>query len=254
MPLVEVTWHGAPATHLAYKDLEAAGVRHAFTTRHHGRLAGPVAPGGPFGVEGAWQALGTAGAAAPAVSFLRQVHGVEALVVDDDMGGLRGTGDALVATRPGRPLAILTADCLAVILVDPPAGLLAVAHAGWRGTVAGILGRLVERLRELGARPGRLRAAIGPSIGPCCYEVDAPVVEPMRGAFGEAASAWLTPGAPGKWALDLWRANEDQLAAAGVRPEAILNPRLCTSCRRDLFYSYRKEGQVGRLAAVATLA
>jgi YfiH family protein len=246
-------WHGVPPTHLVYPALEAAGVRHAFTTRHHGRLAGPSAPGGPFGAEGAGAALATVGVGASAVSFLRQVHGVEAQMVGDDGGGLAGTGDAMVTTRPGRPLAILTADCLAVVLVDPTAGLLAVAHAGWRGTVAGILGHLVERLGHLGARPDRVLAAIGPSIGPCCYEVDAPVVEPLRAAFGAASSAWLEPGAPGKWSLDLWGASEDQLTAAGIRPEAILNPRLCTACRRDLFFSYRKEGPGGRLAAVATL-
>jgi hypothetical protein len=251
---MEVRWHGAPPTHLVYPALEAAGVRHAFTTRHHGRLAGPSAAAGPFGAPGPAPALATLGVPASAVRFARQVHGVDALVVEDDAGGLAGTADALIVAAPGRPLAIFTADCLAVILADPAGGLLAVAHAGWRGTVAGLLGRLVGRLTALGARPDRLHAAIGPSIGPCCYEVDGPVVEPLRAAFGPAAEGWLRAGRPGKWWLDLWQATEDQLVAAGLRPQAILNPRLCTGCRRDLFFSYRKEGPGGRLATLAALA
>jgi len=249
----DIRWHGAPPTHLAYPALEAVGVRHAFTTRHHESLAGPSAPGGPFGGSPRSPALAALGIRADAVCFARQVHGTTALVVQDRAGGLTGTADALIATEPGQPLAILTADCLAVLLADPAARLVAAAHAGWRGTTAGLLGRLVETLITLGARPERLRAAIGPSIGPCCYEVDEPVVGPLRAAFGAAADAWIRPARPRRWWLDLWQANADQLVQAGLRPDAILNARLCTGCRRDLFFSYRKEGPGGRLAALAVL-
>jgi copper oxidase (laccase) domain-containing protein len=120
--------------------------------------------------------------------------------------------------------------------------------------VAGILGRLVGGLvAELGVQPARLRAAIGPSIGPCCYEVDSPVVEPLRAAFPADVPRWIRPAGPGKWWLDLWRANADQLVAAGVPAGAIANPRLCTRCRGDLFFSYRREGQGRRLATLAVL-
>jgi copper oxidase (laccase) domain-containing protein len=124
--------------------------------------------------------------------------------------------------------------------------------------VQGIAGHLVAALVErAGARPDRLTAAIGPSIGPCCYEVDEPVVEPLRAAFPSASDSWVRPVAPerpGRWWLDLWTANADQLAAAGVRREAILSPGLCTGCRLDRFFSYRKEGLRGRLATLAALA
>jgi copper oxidase (laccase) domain-containing protein len=107
-------------------------------------------------------------------------------------------------------------------------------------------------LSALDALPARLQVAIAPSIGPCCYEVDVAVVEPLAMAFPSSYAEWLTPGAPGKWMLDLWAANEAQLVAAGVRPECIVNPRLCTACRRDLFHSYRKR-DYGRLVTLAAL-
>ncbi len=151
------------------------------------------------------------------------------------------------------PLAIFTADCLAIILADPHRHLLAVAHIGWRGTVSKAAARAVEALVAQGAESGALVIAIAPSIGPCCYEVDPPVIEPLRRAFPDRWEAWVALAGPGKWMLDLWAANEAQLVAAGCRPERIANPRLCTACRTDLFFSYRKEGGGGRLVTVAAL-
>jgi YfiH family protein len=242
-----VRFEGEPPTYLSYEALEAPGVRHAFTTRHHGSFPGP-----PFGGDlAALRALGIDGGA---LRVARQVHGATTLVVDGAPPGLVGAGDALATATPGMPLAIFTADCLAVIVADPERRVLALAHAGWRGTVAGLLGHLVEVLvSRLGVWPERLCAAIGPSIGPCCYEVDEPVVDRLRQAFPADWQRWTRPAGPGKWRLDLWQANTDQLVAAGVRPEAILNARLCTACRRDLFFSYRRDGGGLRLAAVAVL-
>jgi YfiH family protein len=246
-----VCWAGEPATHLA---LPALGVPHAFTTRHQGSFDAISAPGGPFGAERRWPVLDALGVPAARVRYARQVHGAECLDADRGGAALVGTGDALFTREPGRPLAVFTADCVALIVADPAAPALGVAHAGWRGTVRGVAGQLVRALIErAGARPERLRAAIGPSIGPCCYEVDAPVVEPLRAAFPEAWARWVRPGAPGRWWLDLWAANAAQLRAAGVGG-AIENPRLCTGCRRDLFFSYRREGLAGRLVALAVLA
>jgi hypothetical protein len=96
-------------------------------------------------------------------------------------------------------------------------------------------------------------AAIFPSIGPCCYEVDSPVIEPLSAAFPARWEAWAQPAGPGKWRLDLWVANEAQLREAGIPADRIFNPRLCTACRRDLFFSYRKEGSGGRLVTLAGL-
>jgi YfiH family protein len=252
-----VEWHGQPPTHAVLPALAALGVRHAFTTRHQGSFAGVLAPDGPFAAR-QWPALAALGLEPKSVRYARQVHGDACLDADGTVpGGLCGTGDALVTRQRGRPLAVFTADCVALIVVDPEGPALGVAHAGWRGTVRGIAGRLVAALVErAGARPERLHAAIGPSIGPCCYEVDEPVVGPLRAAFPAAWDRWVRPGAPGRpghWWLDLWAANTDQLVAAGVRPGAIWGPRLCTSCRRDLFFSYRKEGLAGRLATLAVL-
>jgi YfiH family protein len=241
-----VTFHGAPPTHLTVDALDAAGVRHAFTTRHHARAITDVA---------ASPALRALGAGDEGARWARQVHGATCLVADGRPPGEVGEADALVTTRPGVPLAVFTADCLAVVLAEPERRVLALAHAGWRGTVAGVLGRLVQTLAERHAvRPERLYAAIGPSIGPCCYEVDEPVVGPLRAAFPDDWQRWVAAAGPaGKWWLDLWRANTDQLVAAGVPAGAIASPRLCTACRRDLFFSYRKEGRTGRLAALACL-
>ncbi len=246
--------HGEPPTHLTYPALGAAGVRHLVTTRHAGSFPPANAEGGPFPPGAGQAALAALGVDGEEVSFLRQVHGAAILVADGRPPGLVGSGDALVTERPGRPLAVFTADCLAVILADPGRRLLALAHVGWRGTVAGLLGRLVERLASVhGADPAALVAAISPSIGPCCYEVDEPVVGPLARAFPEAWQRWVVPKGVGKWRLDLWRANADQLVEAGVDPGRITNPRLCTACRRDLFFSYRAEGGGQRLATLALL-
>jgi hypothetical protein len=253
-----VSWHGEPPTHAALPALAALGLRHAFTTRHQGSFEGVSAPAGPFGNERRWPALEALGLDPGSVRYARQVHGDTCLDADAmEVGGLVGTGDALFTRLRARPLAIFTADCVPLIVVDPERPALGMAHAGWRGTVRGIAGRLVTALVErTGARVDRLQAAIGPSIGPCCYEVDEPVVGPLRAAFPSAWERWVRPVAPGRpdrWWLDLWAANVEQLAAAGVPPAAILSPRLCTGCRRDAFFSYRKEGLAGRLATLAAL-
>jgi hypothetical protein len=252
-----VSWHGEPPTHAVVPALAALGVRHAFTTRHHGSFDVVSAPGGPFGARH-WPALAALRLERGRIRYARQVHGDACLDADGtEAEALVGTGDALVTRQRGEGLAVFTADCVALIVVDPERPALGVAHAGWRGTVRGIAGRLVAALVErAGARPERIRAAIGPSIGPCCYEVDEPVVGPLRAAFPETWERWASPGAPdrpGHWWLDLWAANADQLAAAGVPVDGIWNPRLCTACRRDLFFSYRKEGMAGRLATLAVL-
>jgi hypothetical protein len=250
-----VSWYGEPPTHAALPALTAVGVGHAFTTRHQGSFDAVSALAGPFGVDRRWPALAALGLESRSVRYARQVHGVDCLDTDaTGADGLIGTGDALFTRQRARPLAVFTADCVPLIVVDPERPALGVAHAGWRGTVRGIAGRLVAALVEqAGARADRLRAAIGPSIGPCCYEVDEPVIDPLRTAFPAAWERWVRPGREGRWWLDLWAANVEQLTAAGVLRGAILSPRLCTGCRQDLFFSYRKEALAGRLATLAVL-
>jgi hypothetical protein len=185
------------------------------------------------------------------VAFLRQIHGAE--VIATEQGGLVGQADIVTTDRPGLPLAIFTADCLPIIVFDPANHRLAMAHAGWRGTVDGAARAAVGALVRAGGAPEGFLAAIGPSIGPCCYEVDEPVTSRLAAAFPTAWRDWITPTKPGKWHLDLWRANERQLSAAGMRPTRIDNAHLCTACRSDLFFSYRRGRGEGRLVAIAAL-
>jgi hypothetical protein len=183
-------------------------------------------------------------------AYARQVHGIERARVRQ--GGHAGSVDILVTVERALPLAISTADCLAIIASDLEAPALVVAHVGWRGTVQGGAAATVKALTDAGGRLERARVAIAPSIGPCCYEVDEPVVARFREAFPRDWERWARPGRPDHWMLDLWSANEDELAAAGLPRAAIENARLCTACYPELFYSYRK-GHRGRLVTVAAL-
>lgn len=247
-----VRFHGAPPTHLTLAALEALGLPHASTTRHCPGITHPAEPVCPIAGPAA-ALLGSLGLDLARVAYLRQVHGVAVRSVDGVQGGCAGKGDVLLATRPGPSLAVFTADCLPVVLFDPVEPRLALAHVGWRGTVESALRAAVTVLAREGAIPGRLVAAVFPSIGPCCYEVDGPVIGPLRAAFPDRWEEWVEPAGAGKWRLDLWAANRAQLEAAGVLPDRIVNPRLCTACRSDLFFSYRREGSRGRLVTLAAL-
>ncbi len=248
--------HGQPSAYLTFAALTALGLPNATTTRHCPGVLSfdePISaehPVSPFRAD-AVRALGAAGLDLARVSYAKQVHGAEAAEAPA-AGGFAGTVDILVTVAPRAPLAIFTADCLAIVLYDPEAHALGAAHVGWRGTVRGAAQAVVAALGPLGARPERLCAAIAPSIGPCCYEVDEPVTRELAQAYPDHWEAWATPGRPGRVMLDLWSANEALLRRAGVQPARIENPRLCTACHPELFYSYRR-GNRGRLATLAAL-
>ncbi|MGH7374701.1 MAG: peptidoglycan editing factor PgeF [Candidatus Rokuibacteriota bacterium] len=241
--------HDEPLRFVTSPLLEEHGLPHLFTTRHFPGVARPTESRPPFGP--AARPLLTVHGLADEPAYARQVHG--ATVLRAERHGLAGHADALTTARPGLPLCVSTADCLPVLLYDARAGRLAAVHAGWRGTVQSVTRAAVLTLVEAGSAAADLVVAIGPSIGPCCYEVDAPVIARLEAAFSGAWEAWATPKGPGKWMLDLWGANRDQLIAAGVRPERIDLLRLCTGCRPDLLFSYRRERGAGRLVAVAAL-
>jgi polyphenol oxidase len=158
--------------------------------------------------------------------------------------------DIAVSDTPGIAVAVQVADCVP-LLIAGPRGLVAAAHAGWRGTAANVAGRAVEALVERGSNVSQLLAAIGPSIGACCYEVGAEVNE----SFGRAG--W-SAGQRERWfstrerslRLDLWGANRDQLIASGVPAANVHVSGLCTSCHTEWFHSYRRDGAgTGRMAA-----
>lgn len=159
--------------------------------------------------------------------------------------------DALMTDAPQVPLLLRFADCVPILLADPVRRAIALVHSGWRGTTQRILTRTVEGMHlEFGTRPADLSAFIGPSIGPCCYEIGADVAERVRSSFPEAALLLIRQN--GSLHLDLWEANAHQLRALGVT--RVETAGLCTADRTDEFFSWRREwAHTGRLAAVISL-
>jgi hypothetical protein len=205
---------------------------------------------------------------------LRQVHSDIIRFIDSPPKS-QLVGDGLITATPGLLLAIQTADCLPVILVDPKRRAVGVFHAGWRGTVKRIVEKGVGEMRlHFGSRARDLKAAIGPGIHGCCYEVGEEVRDQFESQFAYAANLFreveefdevrekypmlfLTARAPGhselpkKIYLDLVEANRQQLSAAGVLPRSIEASPLCTNCHPDLLFSYRAEkGKTGRMMGV----
>lgn len=206
---------------------------------------------------------------------LRQIHS-DSIHCIDSVPDKPLAGDGLITSTPGLLLAIQTADCLPVILVDTKRRAVGVFHAGWRGTAHRIVEKGVgEMVRCFGSRPRDLRAAIGSGIQGCCYEVGAEVRTKFESQFAYAASLFreveesdpvrekypmlfLTARAPGhselpkKIFLDLVEANRQQLLATGVPARNIETSSLCTNCHQDMLFSYRGErGKTGRMMAVA---
>jgi YfiH family protein len=169
-------------------------------------------------------------------------------------------------------LGVQTADCVPILLVDTKNRAVAAVHAGWRGTLQRIVAKAVGRMQmEFGSRPADLLAALGPAIGGCCYEVGTEVASAFTAQFSNAAEffdelrtgdepnplQWLNMMPPGHQPpaktvlLDLRKANRSQIIEAGLRAENIFVNDLCTACRTDLLFSYRKEGaRSGRLMSV----
>lgn len=176
---------------------------------------------------------------------LRQVHGSSILVLHSPFSGNGELEhDAMAAREGGVALCIKTADCVPVLLADRNLKAIAAVHAGWRGTSLQIVSKAAAFLFEnFGVSRGDLLAAIGPAIGPCCYEVDSVVFDAMA---GDAVQFFKQTGEQGKWKLDLPGVNRSQLLKMGIPPENISSSGLCTACRTDLFYSHRAEKQTGR--------
>ncbi|WP_243120400.1 peptidoglycan editing factor PgeF [Pelotomaculum sp. FP] len=192
----------------------------------------------------------------------KQVHGDNVAVVDGkDMGkgalsyvdALPDT-DALVTGTREAPLSSYYADCVPIFLLDPVRKVVALAHAGWKGTVLKIGKKTVNRMRQaFGTDPAKCLAGIGPSIGPCCYEVDDRVIVPLRQEF-PCFSDFIEARSPGRWRLNLWEANRRTLLEAGLLPANIETASICTCCHPETFFSYRAQnGTTGRMAALLML-
>ncbi|MCC6750344.1 MAG: peptidoglycan editing factor PgeF [Deltaproteobacteria bacterium] len=242
--------------------LTVPGVRHAFSTRRGGVSPAPcdslsfgLAAGNP---EAAWRTnaerlAARVGLGAEALHCARQVHGTRVLEVPagaDPAATRAESADALVTARPGTMVGVFTADCVPVLLADAEAGVVAAVHAGWRGLSAGVIEAAANRMVvRHGARPERLRAAIGPCIGPCCYEVGPEVVE----AFAALPRAVRSGGA-GRPHVDLAVGAEEVLLRLGVLPAHLGRAELCTRCLPELFFSYRRDGErAGRQLSVVAL-
>ena len=222
---------------------------HAFTTRQDG--LGARNSGARHADD--WKAIAHAfGIYVNRVVTVNQVHGENIVLVDDlNFQGVRTVrADALMTAVPGIAVGVETADCVPVLLFDPVKPAVAAVHAGWRSTVKKIVQKTVHRMHEaFGSDPSRMIAAIGPAIGPECYEVDEPVMGPVQEAF----SFWSEVSAPrarDRWSLDLVKANMLELKQVGLQEKNIHSLGMCTSCRKDLFYSYRAEGRTGRMLSV----
>ncbi|HHT72640.1 MAG TPA: peptidoglycan editing factor PgeF [Firmicutes bacterium] len=218
-----VLWQVAPWLSLPW-------LAHGFSTASAGSLLErdkQEALGRAFGLPERW-------------AVVKQVHGSDVHWVDEGwrFGKAEATGDALMTCMPDVVLAAFFADCVPLLFVDPEARIVAVSHAGWRGTVAEIGPKTVAHMVKRGSRIENIQAAIGPSIGPCCYAVS----EEMR--------EWFPPdvfSGVGELFLDLWSANYHQLTAAGVG--TIYTAQQCTMCTGE-FFSYRRDQAKERMAAL----
>jgi YfiH family protein len=226
-------------------SMRAGGVSAApFDTLNMGARWGDI----PANVEENRRRLLRAVGVAGPLYVARQVHGAAVVRVraGDDPAAVAGVDvDALVTDAPGVTLGVFVADCVPALIVDPRTGAAAAAHAGWRGTVAGVLPAVVRALAdEFGARPHDLRVALGPAIGPCCFEVGPEVIAAFASLLDGAAHGVVRPsprGLAGKWHIDLRAANRLLLERAGVAPDAIDAGPDCTSCDGARFFSYRRD-------------
>ena len=226
-----------------------AGFPHGFTTRRGGASCTHFASlnlGAAVGDDAAdvaanWQALHQA----TGLGFARawQVHG-NRVIVARCAGEPLEEADAIISAQRGLAACVSVADCVPILIGDPRSGAVAAVHAGWRGTLAHAAERAVEALaREVGAHPGDLLAAIGPAIGPCCYEVSPDLAQVFRDDLGTR----VAEPHGGSSRVDLWLANEMVLRKAGLAGERIEVLGRCTACEPETFFSHRRDrGRTGR--------
>jgi polyphenol oxidase len=233
----------------------AAIAQHAFTTRQLRLRGGPSAQ--PVAWTQATAALG--GGRLDQLIRVRQVYGADVRVLKKGVIPRRAVedlpeADAIISDDPNLILSVQVADCVPILIADPHSGAVAAVHAGWRGTCAGIAGAAVAAMvREFDARPSAMVAAIGPSIGPCCYTVGRNVLDAFResGSTSDDLDRWFAMDASGRLILDLWTANRAQLLREGLNESRILSSRLCTQTHHDWFESYRVDGErAGRMAGL----
>ena len=207
---------------LTHPLLEGVGVEHGFGLRDAPEPSGLLRP--------------------------RQVHGCDVV----DAGACRvdpaPSADAVLSREPGVRVGVATADCVPILCASAEGDLVVAIHAGWRGLARGVVASSLDAVRRVDAR-AVLVAAIGPHIGPCCYEVDEPVLDALRHELGDGALAGSVPTRPGHARIDLGALAAHALESAGVARERVGRlPLCCTRCDAERFHSYRRDGaRAGRL-------
>ena len=269
MDIMEQTRAGVP---VLYADgIEAAGgVAHGFSTRLGGVSQGAFTSlnlgltrgDDPEHVrENYRRFLSAVGASGKAFAMCDQVHGdtVRAITTADVKGDLYGKlhyeADGMMTAIPGVALVVFSADCIPVLLYDSVRRVIAAVHSGWRGTAAGIVTRAVERMGQVyGCRPENILAAIGPGIGPCCFETHEDVPNAMMAAVASPALPFIKIKENGKFSVDLKGINAKRLELAGLDPANIAVCRDCTACIEEKYWSHRRQGtERGSMAAVIEL-
>ncbi|MDR2904066.1 MAG: peptidoglycan editing factor PgeF [Clostridiales bacterium] len=255
-----------------FENFEKHNLRHAFSSKTGGVSAGCFAAlnlgfrrgDADENVRKNFRALAEAvGFSYEDMVFSDQVHETAVRAVgksDRGKGYLRESDivrtDGLMTNEPGVVLTTFYADCVPLYFYDPAHRAIALSHAGWRGTLNKIGGLTVAKMQETyGSKPEEIIAGIGPSIGPCCFEVDLPVVEEFHTGLSFAADFIAAhKESAGKYLIDLWGVNKKILADAGLKPENIETAELCTQCNSDTFYSHRVMGKErGSMAAFLAL-
>lgn len=186
----------------------------------------------------------------PVEQFLvvNQVHGDRIFLIEPQGGYFSSRAelnyDAIVTNRAGLAICIKTADCVPVFLVDEAHKVIAAVHAGWRGTASGISAKVIRLMqKQYGSLPRNILAAIGPSIGRCCYEVDS-ITADAFGTQKDKESFLFPQAAKNKWLLDLPEANRRQILNCGVPNTNIELSGYCTMCNQDIFFSHRGSGGI----------
>lgn len=195
------------------------------------------------------------------MTFQNQVHSDRMTLVDLSNAGSGNrikakaiaNSDALITKEKGLTLLALAADCVPIVLFDAQKKVAAAVHAGWRGSVKKIAQKTAQRMiEEHGCNPKDILAAIGPSIGQCCYEVGGEVADEVRQSFSSAHELIIPKD--GKYMLDLWKANKQQLVEVGLLDSNIEVAQMCTKCHHNLFFSSRYDnGKTGRFGIGITL-
>ncbi|MBO5542995.1 MAG: peptidoglycan editing factor PgeF [Oscillospiraceae bacterium] len=238
---------------IPYMRSDILPARHLFTTRRGGVSTGYLESLNLIGLHGDdpenirenfRRVTAVLGVGEDDCAVTNQVHGNTVKIVEKKdrhkcLGKVPYEADGIVTAEKGMPLFCFTADCVPVLLLDPEAGVAGAVHCGWHGSVKDILKNALEAMVSLGAQPARVRAALGPAIGFCCFETDDDVPEAVTAYLGGETEGLFRRREDGKTMVDLRGANRRRLLQLGLVPEHIDLSQECTFCSHDKYWSHR---------------